>query len=323
MSFSSSSSSGLRLLRRPAPAPAPAPAALRSIIKRLFRERDPDKLAAGFIAAAAASPRFRCRHRIYSSAVRRLAAAGRPDAVAAVLDSHLRFPSDLSHEGFSARLISLYGAASMPSHAAALFRRLPSLSAPRSALSFNALLTALADSSSSSSSSSSNPDALLAAFDQIPAEDPSIVPNLCSYNILIRALCAKPDLDAAFDVLSLMEQRGISPDLISFNTLLNGFFGHSRFPDGDKVWNLMRERNVEPDVKSFNAKLRGLVLEKRTEEAAELVDRMMRDGPKPDTSSFNAVIRGHCNIGNLEAAKTVFLDLVKNGCAPNKGPSRR
>ncbi|XP_038987715.1 pentatricopeptide repeat-containing protein At1g55890, mitochondrial-like [Phoenix dactylifera] len=292
------------------PNPNPYPKRLKTTVNYLFREHNPDKLVAAF-KKSSESYRFRCKHRIYEITVRRLAAAGRPDAVEAILEEQKRYPDDIAREGFAVRLISLYGKAGMPANAAATFDQLPALGCPRSVMSFNALLSACADAGDS--------DRMAAAFREIPAADPSIVPNVFSYNILIRVLCEKGDLDAAFNVLSLMENNEVAPDLISFNTLLNGFYSNKRFSDTEKIWTLMGEKNIEPDIKSFNAKLRALVSEGNTSEAVELVDELSRVGPKPDTFSFNALIKGHCQDGNLEEAKRLYLDLTNNGCAPNRG----
>ncbi|RWW24360.1 hypothetical protein GW17_00011357 [Ensete ventricosum] len=292
------------------PSPDPNPGSytepLAVTIDKLSKQRDPDKLAAGFIAASA-SYRFRCRHRIYEIAVRRLKKAGRLDAVEAILEAQKRFPSDLAREGFAVRLISLYGKASMLAHAAATYHQLPALGTPRSVMSFNALLTAFADSG--------DVEGLVAAFRDIPAADPTIVPDLISYNVLIRARCEKGDLDAALGTVDLMETNGISPDLITCNTLLHWSYEKKESSEAEKIWALMRMKNIEPDTKSFNTKLRWLVSEGRTTEAANLVDQLNQ----PDAFSFNALIKGYCQEGNLEEAKRLFSDFAKNQCTPNKG----
>ncbi|URE47940.1 PPR repeat [Musa troglodytarum] len=296
------------------PSPDPNPRSytepLAVTIGKLSKERDPDKLAAGFIHASA-SYRFRCRHRIYEIAVRRLKKAGRLDAVEAILEAQKRFPSDLAREGFAVRLISLYGKASMVTHAVTTFRQLPALGTPRSVMSFNALLTAFADSG--------DVEGLVAAFRDIPAADPTIIPNLISYNVLIRALCEKGDLDAALGTVDLMERNGISPDLIACNTLLHWSYERKESSEAEKIWALMRKKNIEPNTKSFNTKLRWLVSEGRTAEAAKLVDQLNHVGLQPDAFSFNALIKGYCQEGNLEEAKRLFSDFSKNQCAPNKG----
>ncbi|KAG6512112.1 pentatricopeptide repeat-containing protein At1g55890, mitochondrial-like [Zingiber officinale] len=284
----------------------PTPSLPLSItINMLFKERDPDKLAAAFIAAASSSYRFRCSHRIYEISVRRLAKYGRLDAVEAILEHHKSFSSDLAREGLGIRLISLYGKAGMPAHAAATFRQLPDLGSPRTVKSFNALLTAYAQAG--------DVNGLDEAFRDIPA---SITPNYISYNILIGALCAKGDLEAAMRTVDVMNTNAISPDLITCNILLHSFY-INKPSEADKIWAMMRENNIEPDSRSFNGKLRWLVAERRTQEAVELVDQMKRNGPKPDAFTFNALLKGHIQDGNLEEAKKLFLDFTKNECSPN------
>ncbi|KAH0454966.1 hypothetical protein IEQ34_016890 [Dendrobium chrysotoxum] len=289
--------------------PRAYPKPLSATINKLFKERDLDKLVVGF-KLASESYRFRCRHNIYEFTVRRLAAAGRFDAVESILEHQKRFAADLTREGFGVRLISLYGKAGMATNAADTFDQLPSLGSPRSVLSFNAVLTAFVDAGDYSR--------VVTTFRDVPAGDASITPNLISYNILIKALCEKGDLDAALDSLVLMEKNGISSDLISFNILLKGLYESKRFSDAENIWNRMARENIQPDIKCFNAKMRGLVSVGKTLEAVAILDKINQSGLKTDIFTFNALIKGYCQDGNLEQAKLVYMNLIKNGCAPNK-----
>ncbi|VAH64879.1 unnamed protein product [Triticum turgidum subsp. durum] len=216
---------------------------------------------------------------------------------------------ETSAEGFATRLIRLYGRASMPSHAAATFHKLPAQH--KSNMTFNSLLSCYADAGDF--------DGLTAAFQEIPATYPSIAPTVYSYNVLIHALCQKPDISAALETVLLMEKHGVSPDIITFNTLLNGFCNNGRFDEAETVWEMIKERNLEPDAKCYNAKLRGLVAEGRIDDAAAVLEGLEKDGPKPNTVSYNELIRGYCKAGKLQEAKKLYDDLVKNECAPNKG----
>ncbi|TKW17162.1 hypothetical protein SEVIR_5G347800v4 [Setaria viridis] len=318
-------SSNTRRAQPPAPAPAPAPNVaageaeakpnagrshampIGRIVKAIFQERDPDKLVSKFIAASAASQRFREKHRVYEVAVSRLKSFGRCDAITAILDSQKPF-LEASGEDFARLLVRLYGLASLPSHAAATFHDLPQKH--KSVMTFNAVLAAYLKARDF--------DALATAFQQIPASHPTIVPSVYSYNILISALCQKPDLSAALDVIPLMEKCGLTPNEVSFGILLNGFYRNGRFDDAEKVREMM-ERNVKPNVKCYNAKLRDLVAQGRIQDAVAVIEAMQKDGPKPDSVSYNELIRGYCKEGKLEEAKKVYDDLVKNECAPNRG----
>ncbi|RLM92563.1 pentatricopeptide repeat-containing protein [Panicum miliaceum] len=286
----------------PEPAPTPAPGKnaadgeadaklhagrdrrmrIGKILRMISDERHPDKLVSQFITASTASPRFRDNRRVYEVAVSRLASYGRRDAVAALLDSQNPF-IEASRSGFAARLVRLYGRASMPSHAAATFLDLPPKH--KSVTAFNALLAAYIDSGD---------------FDKLVAAFPHTHHRRC---------CAGTGLSAALDVIPLMEKCGLTPDEISFNSLLNGFYNNGRFNDAEKVWQMMKERNVEPNTNSYNAKLRGLVAEGRIEDAVAVIEMMQKDGPKPDSVSYNELIRGYCKEGRLDEAKKVYDDL--------------
>jgi hypothetical protein len=131
---------------------------LAEILRVISEERNPDKMVFQFIAASAASPRFRDNHRVYKVAVSRLTSFGRQDAVAALLDSQKPF-LESSNEDFAVRLVRLYGYASMPSHATATFLDLPPKH--KSVTAFNALLATYVDSA--------NFEMLVAAFQVIPS----------------------------------------------------------------------------------------------------------------------------------------------------------
>nr|DAD42496.1 TPA_asm: hypothetical protein HUJ06_000726 [Nelumbo nucifera] len=133
----------------------------------------------------------------------------------------LRSPyDDISKEGFAIRLISLYGQSSMSEHACRTFGQLPELKCTRTVKSFNALLSACADSR--------NFDKADQIFRELPSRL-SITPDLFSYNIMIRALCDRGSLDSALSFLDEMEKNGVGPNLITFNTLLNAFYGITGF----------------------------------------------------------------------------------------------
>ncbi|KAF7038222.1 hypothetical protein CFC21_048427 [Triticum aestivum] len=281
---------------------------LGGVLKALIRERDPDKLVSKFVEASSASSRFRDGRRAYDVAVSRLTSLGRKDGIEAIIEAQKPF-LETSSEGFATRLIRLYGSASMPSHAAATFHLLPARH--KSTRTFNAVLAAYAEAGDVA--------ALTAAFQEIPAAHPSIVPDLYSYNALIRTLCQKSNLSAALYAVHLMKKHGVSPDIITFNSLLDGFHNSGRNDEAEKVWQMIKERNLEPDAKCYNAKLRGLVAQGRIDDAASVLERLEKDGPKPNIVSYNELIRGYCKAGRFQEAKKVYDNLMKNECVPNKG----
>ncbi|KAJ1380671.1 Tetratricopeptide-like helical domain superfamily [Sesbania bispinosa] len=245
---------------------------------------------------------------IYEDTVRRLAAAKRFRWVRDILE-HQKNYSDISKEGFSTRLITLYGKSGMHRHAQKMFDEMPQRNCNRTVLSLNALLAAYLHSRKY--------DVVERLFKDLPGEL-SVKPDLVSYNTVIKAFCEMGSFDSAVSMLVEMEEKGVSPDLITFNTLLDGLYAKGRFEDGEKLWAQMKEKNVAPDIRSYNARLLGLAVEKKTGEAVEFHEEMKKKGVKPGLFCFNALIKGFVNEDNLVEAKKWFGEIAKSEYDPNK-----
>lgn len=282
-------------------------ASIKSLSEDLYKERDLKRLVQKFKKASQLY-RFRTRNGIYEETVRRLATAKRFKWVEEILEDQKKY-EDIAKEGFSARLITLYGISGMYDNAHKTFDELPSKSCPRTVLSFNALLAAYLRSKKF--------DMVDLLFKELSSKL-SIEPNLVSFNTVIKAYCEMDSFDLAISMLQEMDKKGINPDLITFNTLLDGLYRSGRFSDGEKIWSKMDEKNVTPNNRSYNAKLIGLAKEKRTKEAVELFQKMKNEGVKPDMFSFNALIKGFVHAGNLDEAMKWYGEMKNTDYDPNK-----
>lgn len=281
---------------------------IKSISQDLFKEGNFKKLVDKFKKASDLY-RFRTRTGIYENTVRRLASAKQFQWVHEILQHQKNYSEDISKEGFTARLITLYGKSGMHSHAHKMFDEMPQLNCTRTVLSFNALLAAYLHSKKY--------DAVERLFRDLPGEL-SVKPDLVSYNTLVKALCEMGSFDSAVSMLEEMEEKGVTPDLITFNTLLDGLYTKGRFEAAEMLWAEMGVKNVVPDIRSYNSRLMGLALEKRTGEAVELYEEMKKKGVKPDIFSINALIKGFVNEGNLDEAKKWFSEIGKSEFDPTK-----
>ncbi|KAF7843092.1 pentatricopeptide repeat-containing protein [Senna tora] len=280
---------------------------IKSISEDLYRERDLKRLVEKFKKASELY-RFRTRNGIYENTVRRLATAKRFKWVEEILEDQKKY-GDIAKEGFSARLITLYGISGMYENAQKTFDELPHRNCTRTVLSLNSLLAAYLHSKKF--------DMVDRLFKELP-DMLSIEPNLVSYNTVIKAYCEMGSFDSAISMLDEMEKRGINPDLITFNTLLNGLYRSDRFSDGEKIWSQMDKTNVTPNIRSYNARLMGLAKVNKTKEAVELFEKMRNEGVKPDLFSFNALIKGFVNVENLDEAKKWYSEIANTDYDPNK-----
>ncbi|KAE8686258.1 hypothetical protein F3Y22_tig00111070pilonHSYRG00056 [Hibiscus syriacus] len=226
-------SSLTRFLRRTfSTTPTPQPDNVRKAAAELYKERDLKRLVEKFKKSSEYS-RFRARTGIYENIVRRLASAGRFQWIEEILEDQKKY-QDISKEGFAARLIRLYGRSGMFEQAYKVFDEMPN----RGLLSFNALMGACVNAKKF--------DKVDVFFKELP-EKLSIVPDLVSYNTVIKAFCEMGSSDSARLMLDEMEKKGVQPDVITFNTLLYYFFKNGRFDDGRrygvkwwrKMWSLI------------------------------------------------------------------------------------
>ncbi|XP_061336407.1 small ribosomal subunit protein mS78 (rPPR3a) [Gastrolobium bilobum] len=280
---------------------------IKSISQDLYKEDNFNRLVDKFKKASDVD-RFRTKNRIYEDTVRRLAAAKRFRLVRDILEHQKRY-ADMSKEGFSARLITLYGKTGMHRHARKMFDEMPDKNCGRTVLSLNALLAAYLHSRKF--------NVVERLFKDLPNEL-SIEPDLVSYNTVIKALCEMGSFDSALAMLKEMDQKGVNPDLITFNTLLDGLYARGSFECGEKLWGEMAGKNVVPDIRSYNARLVGLAVEKKTGEAVEFFQEMKKVGVKPDLFSFNALIKGFVNEGDLGEAKKWFGEIANSDYDPDK-----
>ncbi|KAJ4703302.1 Pentatricopeptide repeat [Melia azedarach] len=282
-----------------------------SICRSIYRESNL-KLVVEKFKKSSDLDRFRTNGGIYVGTVRRLANAKCFTGIEEILE-HQKQYKDMSKEGFSARLICLYGKAGMFEHAQKVFDEIPERNSKQTVLSFNALLGACVNSKKF--------DEIDELFKNLP-DKLGIEPDLVSYNTMVKAFVEMGSLDSANMLLDEIEKKGLEPDLISFNTLFNGFYLNGRFADAEKIWDRMVSKNITPDVRSYNARLYGMALEKKTKEAVELVEEMRSKEIGPDMYSFNALIKGFVNEGNLEEAKQWYHHIEKSGLSLNKATFR-
>ncbi|KAI5386359.1 pentatricopeptide repeat-containing protein At1g55890, mitochondrial [Lathyrus oleraceus] len=280
---------------------------IKSISQDLYKEQNLKTLVDKFKKASDID-RFRTKAGIYEDTVRRLARAKRFRWVRDIIE-HQKTYTDIGNEGFSARLITLYGKSKMDRHAQKLFDEMPQRNCTRSVLSLNALLAAYLHSKKY--------DVVEKLFRDLPVQL-SVKPDLVSYNTLIKALLEMGSFDSAVAVVEEMEKEGVKTDLITFNTLLDGLYSKGRFEDGEKLWGKLGEKNVVPNIRTYNARLLGLAMVKKTGEAVEFYEEMEKKGVKPDIFSLNALIKGFANEGNLDEAKKWFGEIGKSEYDPDK-----
>ncbi|XP_060193966.1 small ribosomal subunit protein mL103 (rPPR7) isoform X1 [Lycium barbarum] len=243
--------------------------------------------------------------------VKRLAKSHRLSDIESFLESHKNSPK-ITQEPFLSSIIRSYGVAGMFDHALKIYHQMDDLGTPRSAISFNVLLSACVHSKQY--------DRVVKLFDEMPVKY-GFLPDKVSYGILIRSYCEMGSPEMAMERLKEMEEKGVEITIVTFTTILHSFYKKGKNDDAEKVWNEMVKRGCGPDVGAYNVKIMN-IQGGNPEGVKALIEEMNDAGLKPDTISYNYLMTCYCKNELMDEAQKVYEDLERNGCNANAATFR-
>ncbi|XP_010531018.1 PREDICTED: pentatricopeptide repeat-containing protein At4g36680, mitochondrial isoform X2 [Tarenaya hassleriana] len=243
--------------------------------------------------------------------VRRLAKSRRFSDIEALIESHKNDPK-IKEEPFLSTLIRSYGRAAMFDHAMRTYEQMEQFGTPRSAVSFNALLSACLHSELF--------ERVPQLFEEIPQRY-NITPDKISYGILIKAYCDSGSPEKALDTLRQMEAKGVEVTTIAFTTILGSLYKKGKVEEAENLWSEMEKKGCELDVAAYNVRVMNAQKES-PERVKELIEQMSNVGLKPDTISYNYLMTAYCQKGMMDEAKKVYEGLEEYGCCPNAATFR-
>ncbi|TMX01876.1 hypothetical protein EJD97_023302 [Solanum chilense] len=243
--------------------------------------------------------------------VKRLAKSHRFSDIEAFLESH-KDDKKITQEPFLSSIIRSYGLAGMFDQALKTYLQMDDLGTPRSAVSFNVLLSACVNSKFY--------DRVPQLFDEMPKKH-GFLPDKVSYGVLIRSYCEMGKPELAMEKLKEMEEKGVEITAVTFTTILNSLYKRGRCDEAEKVWNEMVKRGCGPDVGAYNVKIMN-IQGGDPEGVKVLIEEMSNVGLKPDTISYTYLMSCYCRNGMMDEAEKVYEDLETKGCNPNASTFR-
>ncbi|KAG9442295.1 hypothetical protein H6P81_018149 [Aristolochia fimbriata] len=285
-------------------------ASLTALKSKLKAEHDPDKLLAIFSSAVDNLPTVSNRYAL-DITVKRLAKSRRFSDIENLIESLKKSPK-ITQEAHASSLIRAYASAGMVDHAVKMFEEMHVLGAPRSVVSFNAVLSACNRSGK---------------FEEVPklfkelSEKYRIEPNEYSYGILIKALCESGAPEAAVNVLEEMREKKVQVTSFTYTSLLDAFYEKGKVHEAGKIWDEMGKKGCVRDVTAYNVKVKNASGGK-PEGVLKLMDEMIEAGLKPDTISYNYLMTSYCKNHQMEEAMKVYETLPLNGCSANAATYR-
>ncbi|KAI3722784.1 hypothetical protein L2E82_33870 [Cichorium intybus] len=250
-------------------------------------------------------------HHAQQITVRRLAKSHRFSDIEALIESHKSDPR-ITDEHFLSSLIRSYGIAGMFEHALNTYNQMEALKTPRSALSFNALLTAC--------SNSKKFDHAPQLFDEMLAKY-RFKPDEYSYGILVKSFCdaGKPEL--AIDKLKEMDKKGIQISGITYTSIIHSLYKKGNPTEAEKIWDEMVNRGCVIDVAANNVRIMNAV-DGDPDNIKAMIEEMNNAALKPDTITYNYLMTCYCKKGMMKEAKEVYDKLEEHCCQPNAATFR-
>lgn len=145
----------------------------------------------------------------------------------------------------------------------------------------------------------------------------NLVPDLYTYNCIIKKLCKNNKVNEAYKLLNDMVHRRVSPDIWSFNTIMNFHCEHSQVMSALGLISFMEEHNCSADVRTYNMALKLLIRVERFDLARELWDSMQDKGFHPPVSTYTVMVLGLSEKkGKLKDACTYFEMMIEEGIPP-------
>ncbi|KAK3007822.1 hypothetical protein RJ639_014512 [Escallonia herrerae] len=234
--------------------------------------------------------------------IKRLVRSRRFSDIEALIESHKTDPK-ITQEPFLTTLIRSYGSAGMFAEALKTYNQMDELGAPRSAVSFNALLSAFTQSKQF--------DQVPKLFEEMP-EKYGFAPDKYSYGILVKSYCLSGSPELAIERLKEMEEKGIEITTITLTTILHSLYKKGDVEEAERIWKDMAERGCLIDEGAYNVKIMH-AQGGEPEDVKRLIEEMSDLGLKPDTISYNYLMTCYCRNGMMKEGMNVYEDLQVNG----------
>ncbi|KVI11334.1 Pentatricopeptide repeat-containing protein [Cynara cardunculus var. scolymus] len=154
-------------------------------------------------------------------------------------------------------------------------------------------------------------------YSSVVIRDKRVLPNVLTYNLILKVLCRLRLIDRAIETFREMPVRKCTPDVFTYCTLMDGLCKEDRIDEAVCLLDEMQVEGCFPTAVTFNVLINGLCKKGDLARAANVVENMFLKGCVPNEATYNTLIHGLCLKGKLEKAVSLLDRMVRNKCIPN------
>ncbi|MBA0735040.1 hypothetical protein Gogos_018922, partial [Gossypium gossypioides] len=147
-------------------------------------------------------------------------------------------------------------------------------------------------------------------------------PDTTAYNVVIRLLCEKGDMDMAHKLMKEIGLIDLYPDMMTYFAMIKGFCNAGRLEEACELFQAMKGQGFSPNAVTYSVLLEGICKYRSTEKALELLGEMEKAGGNcsPNVITYTSVIKSFCEKGQtIEALR--ILDRMEACQVAGRGVS--
>ncbi|KAJ8556279.1 hypothetical protein K7X08_023037 [Anisodus acutangulus] len=287
--------------------PLSAKSKSRAALTLLKSESDPTRIL-DICRAASLTPESHLDRIAYSKAINKLKTLNQIPTIRSFLQETTTRP-DLKSERVIAHFIVLYGQAGLVDEALKTFEEMEGkMGISRTEKTLNSLLFACV--------LDKDYGLMKRVFVEFPKRY-NLVPNLDTYNVVIKGFCESGSSKSVYSILDEMSRKNVKPNAETFGNCITGFYKEEKYEDVGKMLEMMKEYNMALGISTYNIRIQSLCKLKKSGEAKALLDGILSRGLKVNHVTYGHLILGFCREGNFEEAKNVFNKMVSSGLKPD------
>ncbi|KAM3741197.1 hypothetical protein ACB098_08G157000 [Castanea mollissima] len=153
-------------------------------------------------------------------------------------------------------------------------------------------------------------------LDQKRKLEPSWVPSVRVYNILLNGWFRSRKLKQAENLWEEMKMDDVKPSVVTYGTLVEGYCRMRYAERAIKLVHEMRKEGIEPNAIVYNPIIDALGEAQRFKEAMRMLERFLVLESGPTISTYNSLVKGFCKAGDLAGASKILKMMIGRGFVP-------
>ncbi|KAK3212742.1 hypothetical protein Dsin_017448 [Dipteronia sinensis] len=153
-------------------------------------------------------------------------------------------------------------------------------------------------------------------FDSRSELDPSWIPSIRVYNILLNGWFRSRKLKNAERLWVKMRKENVKPSVVTYGTLVEGYCRMRNVERAFELVKEMRGEGIEPNAIVYNPIIDALAEAGEFKEVSRMMERFLVCEPGPTISTYNSLVKGYCKAGDLVGASKILKMMISGGLLP-------